>query len=209
MPFRKIAWAILIVAGLAWVSGLLLNRFAASPPPSAVGPASPGISSQETAEAASIMAKRPGAASSVKLAPTPAAPATPATWEEARDEVLKSGESATNKAEILLAWLPRLSGDNQAEAARHLVNLLGDDHFVTAGNYLTNAQAPEAVQRLLMADLLNRPDHVKLPLFLAIARSQGHPRAEEARNLLVALMPEDLNTNWEAWETAIQARLKP
>jgi hypothetical protein len=138
------------------------------------------------------------------IAPLPVA----ISWEKRRDDLLASPVSAADKADQLLGLLPQLSGLPQAEAARHLANLLGDDHFMVAGAYLTNAQAPASVQGILMGELFNRPERVKLPLCLAIVRAPDHPQAGQARNLLSTFLGEDFGTNWPAWEAAVQARLQ-
>ena len=130
------------------------------------------------------------------------------SWENTRDEILRSNASSADKADRLLALLPQLSGEEQAEAARHTANLLSDDHFLSAAACFTNATAPTNVQSLFMADLLNRPERVKLPLSLAVARNENHPCAAQAKELLQLYLTEDFGTDWSAWEAAVKARLQ-
>ncbi len=138
----------------------------------------------------------------------PAMPLPPLPWDMRRDALLRSEAPTAEKADRLLAMLPELAPAEQEEAAKHLVNLLADDRFASAGAWLTNAQAPAAVQGLLMADLMNRPDKVRLPLYLLIAQTPDHPHAAEARYLLTVHLPDDHGTNWPAWEAAVQLRLQ-
>jgi len=48
----------------------------------------------------------------------------------------------------------------------------------------------------LFGELLNRPETIKLPTSLAIARNPEHPLADEARRVLAVCLPEDYGTNW-------------
>ena len=139
-----------------------------------------------------------------------AAPANaPLAWEVRRDEILGAKAPSDDKAGQLAALIPALSPAEQAEAARHLINLLSDEQFVLrAGEFVTNAHAPRAVQELLIADLLTGPDNVKLPMWLAVLRAPEHPRAGEAQKWLSFYFSEDFGTNWPAWEAAVEARLR-
>lgn len=146
----------------------------------------------------------------VPPAPTPqASPLSSAEWMQQRDAILSSTEPTTEKAAQLRDLLPRLSEMEEVEATKHMLNLLSDDQFPTIGELITNAQTPNAVQELMFNDSLNRPERVKYPIWLSVARTPDNPRAETARNMLVATLPQDCGTNWAAWETQIQSRLQP
>jgi hypothetical protein len=207
MRFRTF-FILLALAGLVFTGALVWNRFAfpenpvvapaASSPPETVEVARP----LETAPAPEPLPAEPP----VVNVSTSSPPVV--SWGQQREEILKSDSPVEEKAAQFLAMLPRLEGAEQEEAARHMINLLGDEQFPIASGYLTNAQAPAQVQELLMAELLNRPEKLKLPLYLAIMRTEGHPKAEEAREMLKLYITEDLRTNWPAWEEAVQARLQ-
>jgi hypothetical protein len=125
-----------------------------------------------------------------------------------REAILGSTEPAADKAARLLRLLPQVPGQELGEAAQHLANLLEDDQVWQAAGYLTNATASPVVQEVLLADLSNRPEAVRLPLWLQIAQTRKHPQAEEVRRRLANTLPEDHGTNWTAWAAAVQARLK-
>jgi len=59
---------------------------------------------------------------------------------------------------------------------------------------------PEDTLDTLMADLLNRPNSTKLPMFLDIARNPDHPKHEEARDMLELYLDEDYGADWATWE---------
>ena len=60
--------------------------------------------------------------------------------------------------------LPQLPEEGQEEAAEHLANLLPDDQYAAAGQMLTNLKTTEPVMDVLMSDLLNRPNTLKMGL---------------------------------------------
>ncbi len=58
-----------------------------------------------------------------------------------------------------------------------------DDHYDGAAGLLTNSATPSAVSTVLMNDLLNRNNTLKLPMLLDVARQDEHPLKESsARN---------------------------
>jgi hypothetical protein len=212
MSLRKIMFGVGLLAGLVFLGAVVWNHLASLPPEVATS----GLAAGETSGGGDL----PLSMGTNGLGTNPAAgmpqldggpvvpPKTTVSWDEQRDGILKAAIPTEEQANLFLAALPQLSATEQEDAARHLVNLLGDEQFLSrAAAYVTNAQAPQAVQALFMADLLNRPENVKLPLWLAVIRAPGHPNAEEARELLSFYVPEDLGTNWPAWETAVQERL--
>jgi hypothetical protein len=194
------------LAGLVWLGGALWSRFA----PQSQEPSPPPAPGEELARRKPGDSPEAGHATPLVAQPDTLAPAQePVSWELQRDDILKSAATAEAKADRLLALLPQLSAAEQEDASRHLVNLLSDEHLLARGEAcLTNLQISRAVQSALMADLLNRPEQVKLPLWLAILRTPEHPDAGEARNQLLFYVSEDAGTNWAAWESAIRERLQ-
>jgi len=138
--------------------------------------------------------------------PVPEVP--PEENEDPIDNILASDTPTAQKAEQLLSLMPSLPASEQVEAAQHLVNLLNDEQFLAAGYYLTNQDAAAEVQSVFVAELLNRPEKLKLPLCLAIASTTGHRHAREAKDLLGLHVAEDHGTNWPAWAQAIQSLLE-
>jgi hypothetical protein len=131
-----------------------------------------------------------------------------ATWSERRDQILKMAVADETKVWMLFDTLPELRAEDLEEAAKHLVNLANNEQFEAAAAYLVDTGVPLPVQRILFGELLNRPETIKLPTSLAIARNPEHPLADEARRVLAVCLPEDYGTNWGAWESAVQARLE-
>lgn len=146
--------------------------------------------------------------------PPPVATATPAPaglitdWEQRIDDVLTAKEDENLKVKKLLEIFPNLPEEGQIEAAQHLSNLLPDEQYASLANTLTNAHAPEAVLDVLMTDVLNRPNPIKLSTLLDVARTPEHPKAEEARDVLEVFTDEECGVDWACWKQAIDKWLK-
>ena len=134
---------------------------------------------------------------------------TPGTPQERIDQILLSDElSEADKSRKLLEMLPLLPEALQEEAAQHMVNLMPDEIYGQVGPLLTNGVAPEPILDVVMTDLLSRPNTLKLPILLQMARNGEHPRREESLNVLEIYLEQDLGSDWAAWERSMQAYLK-
>ena len=122
--------------------------------------------------------------------------------------MLTGQEDEAQKAKLLLALFPKLPEDGQVEAAQHISNLLPDEEYSSLAQTLTNAAMPEAVLDVLMTDVLNRPNQLKLETLLDVARMPNHPKAEEARDVLEVFVDENYGEDWAAWKTAVEKWLK-
>ena len=129
-------------------------------------------------------------------------------WGDKLEQILVSPGEETDKAKQLLEMFPHLPPDGQAEIARHLSNLTPDSDYAALGEYLKNPKLPEAVLDVLLADALNRPNGLKLPLLLDIARQTDHPKATEAKELLELFLEEDHGKDWAGWQTRLDQWLK-
>jgi len=151
-------------------------------------------------------ATQPTQTAAVLQVPTPAAPI--ADWEEKIDGILTAQEEDGQKAKRLLAMFPNLPEDGQVEAAQHISNLLPDEQYASLAQTLTNAAMPEAVLDVLMTDVLNRPNQLKLETLLDVARTPNHPKAEEALDVLEVFVDENYGQDWAAWKNAVEKWLK-
>jgi hypothetical protein len=144
--------------------------------------------------------------------PKPQTPPTNAPglpgWEEKVDAILTSDIADNEKAKKMLEIFPQLAPDAQEEVAHHLSNLVPDEEYAPLGNYLTNAAMPEAVLDVLLEDVFNRPNSVKLPLLLDIARNAQHPKATESRDVLELFLEEDYGNDWSKWQIKMDQWLK-
>ncbi|MBI3849378.1 MAG: hypothetical protein HY298_03655 [Verrucomicrobia bacterium] len=144
----------------------------------------------------------------VAVAGAPSPASNSEEWENKIDTILTDNSDDAQKAKKMLELLPQLPEDGQEEAAEHIANLLPDDQYAAARQLLTNAKTTEGVRDALMSDLLNRPNELKLPTLLEIARTPEHPGAEEAKDFLELYLEKDYGTDWAQWEQAMQVWLK-
>ncbi len=86
--------------------------------------------------------------------------------------------------------------------------MVQDDHYDGAAQLLTNAVTPSAVSTVLMNDLLNRANTLKLPMLLAVAQNTDHPLKDQAREMLELLLQQDNGSNWDQWSAAIDTWLQ-
>jgi hypothetical protein len=123
-------------------------------------------------------------------------------------EVLASNTSSSAKAQALLTLFPQLPVAAQPTTAQHIVNLLPDTAYSAFATHLTNANASAEVRAVIYADLLHRPNSIKLPWLLAVARSPGVSQAADAAVLLQATLREDHGANWNIWSERVRLWLQ-
>jgi hypothetical protein len=129
-------------------------------------------------------------------------------WEDKVDEILGSEGEDAEKVKKMLGMFPRLPEDGQVEVAQHLSNLVPDENYAPLGKYLKDAKLPEGVLDVLLADLLNRPNSLKLPLLVEVASDPQHAKAGEAKDLLELFLEEDYGTDWTKWQAKTVEWLK-
>ena len=148
---------------------------------------------------------RPSARPAMTIPTTPAAvPVIPvatdpnamiADWEQKIDDVLTGQDDEASKAKRLLEIFDRLPEDGQVEAAQHISNLLADEQYAEIAKRLVDPKTPEGVLEVLMTDVLNRPNQLKLDALFDVARTPNHPKAEEARDVLEVFLDD---VDWDA-----------
>ena len=101
------------------------------------------------------------------------------------------GSEVNDKSDGILALLTNAPPDVQEELSQHLVNMTQDDHYDGVAGLLTNASTQPAVATVLMNDLLNRRNTLKLPMLLAIAENDDHPLKGQAKDMLELFIQTD------------------
>jgi len=129
-------------------------------------------------------------------------------WADKVDDILGADKSDPDKARQMLEMFPQLPADGQEEVARHLSNLVADQDYGAMRTYLTNASLPAAVLDILLGDVLNRPNSLKLPALLDVARTPQHPKAGEAKDFLELFLEGDYANDWDKWQAKMDEWLK-
>jgi len=132
----------------------------------------------------------------------------PLAWNDKLNDVLVSEASEDAKANQILAMMATAPDEGKVELAQHLANLTSDENYSGAADLLTNATTLPGVQTVLMNDLLNRNNNLKLPTLLAVARNDAHPLHSEAKDVLELVLQTDKGTNWDEWQTTVDLWLK-
>jgi hypothetical protein len=220
--FSKILAIVGVIAGVVLIGaavGWWMSRTPTSGSDIAVAKA-PLLATTETNLLAPAKKKLPGDLRKIKrlkggtnTSPTQISGATAnetAEWETKVDEILLPEGNDAEKVKQLLAMFPTLPEDGQEEVAQHLSNLVADEDYAPLGKLLTDAKLPESVLDVLMADILNRPNAVKLPTLLEVARNPQHTEASEAKDLLELFLDpdEEYGNDWNKWRTKVAQWLK-
>jgi hypothetical protein len=217
----RILTALGIVAGIAAVGILIgwlggkgpapkIQPVAESPDPAASTPpgaAAPAGAKSPPQQSATVAAENPSSSAALTSAPV-APPNLITNWEDKVDDILGSENEETNKVKQLFELFPRLSEEGQTEVVQHLSNLVDDQDYAPLGQLLENAKSREPVLDVLMADVLNRPNSIKLPLLLDVAQNSDHAKAAEAKEILELYLDEDYGADWGKWQQAMQEWLK-
>lgn len=124
-------------------------------------------------------------------------------WEDTLDSIVGSDDDDTNKVKQLFALFPKLPPDGQEEAVQHLSNLVEDTNYAQLGALMTNDSLSEGVLDELLADLLNRPNSLKLPMLLDLAQDPNNAKSAEAKDLLELYLGDDYGTDWPKWQSSM------
>lgn len=195
------AGVLLVLAGALWYLGksdlpLLLDRSESTPPPGAAA------IQEEAAPSAT-----PSDSTPMKAAEAPVKNQAIPAWELKIDDALRSNAEPASIAQVLLQQVPSMPGDGQLSSARHIVNLMPDKDYLSVLPYVRNVKLDPGFQEVIVAESLNRPDVVKLPLLLAAAQTPNHPMAEIAKSTLAFLLDANFENDWGKWETAVKEAL--
>lgn len=130
-------------------------------------------------------------------------------WE-ARIRTILTREKATDteKAIELFRLLPTIPAEGAETCAEEAVKRLPNAEYRHAQAAVSNPGTYGLALGILFADLMERPDHWRLPTLAAIARNSAHPYASPARDNLQLLLGQDLGEDWNRWETAVREKLK-
>lgn len=204
----KVVAILVAIVGAGVLIGFLATR-PAGPPARPIEPSVPAATVSTTAAPVVPVVKEPflanhygaltGSAADL-AAPVPMRGPLVTNWQERLDKVLESEVDEAVKARQLLEVFPNLPEEGQEEYAQHLSNLVVDEDYGLLAQHLTNSALPEAVLDVLISDALNRPNRMKLPTLLNVARDPRHPKAAEAKDLLELYLEEDYGADWATWE---------
>ncbi len=216
---RKSVLAVVGIAVAIVIVGFIISRRSgtgSSPvesfPDTNVGPQTSYTSNKESSTSRPRTFSPTNPAPIIPFTKPPTPPPTNANfmtnWEEKLDNILVSDKPDPDKAKEMIEMFPQLSPEAQEEIAHHISNLTPDENYASIGKFLTNSTLPEAVLDVFTEDVLNRPNSIKLPLLLDLARDPQHPKAGESKDILELFLEEDFGADWPKWQAKLDQWLK-
>jgi hypothetical protein len=129
-------------------------------------------------------------------------------WEATIREILSDDKASDpEKGRRLLETIPTMPVDGREAAAEEAIKRIPNAQYQSAQAALSNPAMFGTSLTVLYADLMNRPDEIRLPTLLMIARNNQHPYAPTARDNLNLVLGKNLGTDWTGWDAAIRQHI--
>lgn len=121
--------------------------------------------------------------------------------EDPVSEILsRPDEDFANTVNHLLAEMPKLNPDQQAEAAQHIANLSDDTLAAQWSQKMIVQSLPQPASEALFNDMLNRPHEMLLPFLSKLSDMPQHPQSTQSVEILDVLFGQPpAGTKWEKW----------
>jgi hypothetical protein len=121
--------------------------------------------------------------------------------EDPVSEILsRSNEGFPTTVNQLLAAMPKLNPNQQAEAAQHIANLSDDTLAAQWSQKMIVQSLPQPASEALFNDMLNRPHEMLLPFLSKLADMPQHPQSTQSVEILDVLFGQPpAGTKWEKW----------
>jgi hypothetical protein len=220
---RRTIWFLLGALALVSVVLLVLLRDDGMPSAGAASPASPHSAAVASPDAASPDRGTTSEAAAAVVVQTPVIidPETDKPlieplplqqgelpWE-GRIRVVLTREKLTDaeKARALLDLLPSIAAEGAQTCAEEAVKRLPNSDYRFAQAAITNPGTYGLAEAVLFSDLMERPDDLRLPTLLTIARNSAHPYASPALDNLELLLGKNCGSDWARWDAAVREKL--
>jgi hypothetical protein len=133
---------------------------------------------------------------------------TAGEWKAKVDAILASGSTSQQKINDLRELLSKLEEAEAEQAVQELTTRVKDEGYAFIKPLAVDPNLPEPVRDEFMVDMMNRPNSIKIPLFLEIARNPDHPDRESAFDSLEIFTGMKYGADWNAWEKGIDTWLR-
>jgi hypothetical protein len=127
---------------------------------------------------------------------------------EMLDRWLASSTQPEQIGQAVLNGFPSLQQQDQAMAARQLVNFVSDAQFAGMKALLLDPKISDEAKDVLYRDVLIRPLPLRLPTLMTIMQQREHPCAENARRDLGRLLGGDWGMDYARWQAQISDLLR-
>jgi len=129
-------------------------------------------------------------------------------WKAKLDSILGSNANVQQKQQQLKEFLSSLPDPSAEQAVQALTVSVKNESFGFIKPLVVDPNLPEPVRDEFMVDVLNRPNSIRVPLFLELARNPDHPDNENAYDMLEIFTSQKLGADWGAWDKAVATWLK-
>jgi len=124
-------------------------------------------------------------------------------WDSQIDAILASQAPDAEIADKLLKLYPQMPTNAQADLFLEITPRVTDENYSKLSGILTNSTTTGEVLDTLLNDLVDRPDKIRLPVFLDVMRTTDNPKSPDAHDLLEAILGEDYGVDWDTWSKKI------
>ena len=124
-------------------------------------------------------------------------------WDNQVDAILASQAPEAEIADKLLKLYPQMPTNAQADLFMEITPRVSDENYSKLSGILTNSLTNPEVLETLLTDLVDRPDKIRLPIFLDVMRTTDNPKSPDAHDLLEAILGEDYGEDWDTWSKKI------
>lgn len=207
---------LLILVILAGVIGYFGYRYWSRPAPTP--PAEPPVLETEPESPPPVKptvaeTKVPRTANAIPTTRMTNRPGTVATepapeWNTKLKSILGSNANPAQKVQQLKEFLAGLPDPDAEQAVQALTLSVSNEAFGFIKPLVVDPTLPEPVRDEFMVDVLNRPNSIRVPIFLELARNPDHPDNEDAYDMLEIFTNQKLGADWAAWDKAVPAWLK-
>lgn len=129
-------------------------------------------------------------------------------WEtRIRGVLTREGLTEVQKGKALLDLLSSIQAEGAETCAEEAIRRLPNSEYRHGQSVVVNPSTYGLALGVLFADLMDRPDELRLPTLMTIARNSSHPYAEAARTNLDLLLGKDYGQDWPKWEAAVRQKL--
>jgi hypothetical protein len=108
----------------------------------------------------------------------------PDVWQNEFVAILGSEATDLVKAQQLLDLFPLVPPQTQTDAAMLACDLVPDDRYELLGQYLTNSETDASARSVLIGNLLQRHNSIKIPWLTELSHDNSTSEAAEAAEFL-------------------------
>lgn len=124
-------------------------------------------------------------------------------------QILEANPTVETAGKSLLDSYPEFKPAEKIAAAPHIAGLLSDDQAPLLVELLKSPDSPNAAKEIFYNNLLNRPHPIAWPMLVEVIAIPNHPLGERAREMLMAVVGQDLGSSVEAWRQEVAKQLRP